>query len=149
MALAGIKTKVMKLNDTALGLSAKITTSGLSVPAAVLLLVFLFSCRASPPSIDQLAEDEIECQVVFDSIDNSVDLSLEISHRLVHLGEFYPQEKLYIHTDKSHYLPGETIWFKLYLTDASSHQASPWSRIVYVELADTSGMVAGRDRPYY
>jgi hypothetical protein len=67
-----------------------------------------------------------------------------ISDRFIQLNEFYPQEKLYIHTDKSHYLPGETIWFKLYLTDASSHEDSPHSRIVYVELADTLGMVVDR-----
>ncbi|MGF1587480.1 MAG: hypothetical protein ACFCUM_19345 [Bacteroidales bacterium] len=63
----------------------------------------------------------------------------QISSRLLNFTELYPQEKLYIHTDKSHYLPGETIWFKTYLTDASSHKASPWSRIVYVELVDESG----------
>ena len=134
----------MKLNNTALSLSAGITTSGLAIPATLFLLVFLFSCKVRPPFIDQHVEDEIEYQVVFDSIDRQADLSLEVSRRLVRLSEFYPQEKLYIHTDKSHYLPGETIWFKLYLTDASSHQASPWSRIVYVELADTAGVVAVR-----
>ncbi|RYZ48707.1 MAG: hypothetical protein EOO14_21750, partial [Chitinophagaceae bacterium] len=26
-----------------------------------------------------------------------------------------PQEKVYVHFDKSHYNPGETIWFKAYL----------------------------------
>ena len=67
-----------------------------------------------------------------------------VSERLIRLKEFYPQEKLYIHTDKSHYLPGETVWFSLYLADASSHEASQHSRIVYVELTDTLGMVADR-----
>jgi hypothetical protein len=65
-----------------------------------------------------------------------------VSDRFTRLNESYPQEKLYIHTDKSHYLPGETVWFKLYLADASSHEASRNSRIVYVELADTAGIVA-------
>ena len=64
--------------------------------------------------------------------------------RFARLNESYRQEKLYIHTDKSHYLPGETVWFSLYLVDASSHEASLHSRIVYIELADTLGMVADR-----
>jgi len=67
-----------------------------------------------------------------------------VSERLIRLKEYYPQEKLYIHTDKSHYLPGETVWFSLYLADASSHEASQHSRMVYVELTDTQGMVADR-----
>jgi hypothetical protein len=65
-----------------------------------------------------------------------------VSERFTLLNESYRQEKLYIHTDKSHYLPGETVWFRLYLTDATTHEASPHSRIVYVELADTAGVVA-------
>ncbi|TVR75173.1 MAG: hypothetical protein EA408_01035 [Marinilabiliales bacterium] len=65
-----------------------------------------------------------------------------VADRFLRLNESYRQEKLYIHADKSHYLPGETVWFRLYLTDASSHEASPHSRIVYVELADTAGVVA-------
>jgi hypothetical protein len=125
-------------------LAGKISLAFRLIQAVAIYLALLSSCQMRPAIHDQHVEDEIEYQIVFDSIDRQADLSLEISRRLVHLGEFYPQEKLYIHTDKSHYLPGETIWFKLYLTDASSHQASPWSRIVYVELADTAGVVAGR-----
>ncbi len=67
-----------------------------------------------------------------------------VASRFTLLNESYWQEKLYIHTDKSHYLPGETIWFSLYLTDASSHEASPHSSIVYVELSDTSGIIADK-----
>jgi hypothetical protein len=67
-----------------------------------------------------------------------------VSDRFTRLNESYRQEKLYIHTDKSHYLPGETVWFSLYLVDASSLEPSPQSRIVYIELADTPGMVADR-----
>lgn len=32
------------------------------------------------------------------------------------------QTKLYLHTDKSGYVSGDTIWFRCYLTDAGSHQ---------------------------
>jgi hypothetical protein len=45
-----------------------------------------------------------------------------------------PQEKLYVHTDKTFYLAGETIWFKVYSVDASFHKPFPASRIAYIEI---------------
>jgi hypothetical protein len=47
-----------------------------------------------------------------------------------------PQEKIFLHSDKEVYLPGEIIWLKLYDVDASSHTPSLLSRVVYVELLD-------------
>jgi len=44
------------------------------------------------------------------------------------------QEKLYIHTDKSFYLAGETIWFKVYDIDASFHKPLTTSTIAYTEI---------------
>lgn len=47
----------------------------------------------------------------------------------------HPQEKLYIHSDKSVYGAGETIWFKTYLVDAYQHSLdSSLSKVIYVEL---------------
>ncbi len=46
----------------------------------------------------------------------------------------FPQEKLYLHTDKPYYITGEKIWFRAHLADAVSHVPSPVSRYVYVEL---------------
>jgi hypothetical protein len=46
------------------------------------------------------------------------------------------QEKIYVHTDRSTYLAGETIWFKIYLTDASTHKPSPVSKVAYIEVID-------------
>jgi len=45
-----------------------------------------------------------------------------------------PQEKAYLHLDKPYYVPGDTIWFKGYLTSGSRHQLSPISGAVYVDL---------------
>jgi hypothetical protein len=126
------------------GLSGKNIIAAGFTPAVVLFLALFCSCKMQPAIHEKPPENEGSIQTALDSPDSPADLSYEISSRLVHLNELYPREKLYIHTDKSHYLPGETIWFKLYLTDASSHEASSLSRLVYVELADTSGMVAGR-----
>lgn len=44
------------------------------------------------------------------------------------------QEKLFVHTDKSFYLAGETIWFKVYSVDASWHKPFAMSSISYIEV---------------
>ncbi|MBN3580801.1 TonB-dependent receptor plug domain-containing protein [Algoriphagus aestuarii] len=48
-----------------------------------------------------------------------------------------PIEKVYVHLDRSYYAPGETIWFKSYLTAGPFHQPSSLSTTIYVELIDT------------
>ncbi|MCW3120340.1 MAG: hypothetical protein JWM28_4422 [Chitinophagaceae bacterium] len=50
----------------------------------------------------------------------------------------YPQEKLFVHTDKSVYVAGEIIWFKVYVTDASSHIPIDLSKVAYIEILDNS-----------
>ncbi|MDX1407226.1 MAG: hypothetical protein R3330_03805, partial [Saprospiraceae bacterium] len=47
-----------------------------------------------------------------------------------------PQEKVYIHTDKSQYVLGERLWGRVYLLDAIFHQTLTPSQQVYVELFD-------------
>lgn len=56
----------------------------------------------------------------------------------------YPQEKIHLHTDRDYFVPGERIWFKAYLTDATTHQASSLSRYIYVELINPSGELVDR-----
>ena len=50
----------------------------------------------------------------------------------------FPQEKIYIHTDKPYYISGERIWFRAYLADAITHIPTPISRYVYIELVTTA-----------
>lgn len=50
-----------------------------------------------------------------------------------------PQEKVHVHFDKSHYNPGETIWFKAYLF--TGNQPSVTSKTFYAELLDEQGIV--------
>lgn len=57
---------------------------------------------------------------------------------------WYPQEKIYAHTDKSYYIPSERIWFRAYLLDAASHMPLINSRYVYVELINPLGKVVKR-----
>lgn len=46
----------------------------------------------------------------------------------------YPQEKIYVQTDKGGYLSGERIWFRAHMQDAFSHKPIFLSRYIYVEL---------------
>ncbi|MBC8053493.1 MAG: hypothetical protein H7Y13_10560, partial [Sphingobacteriaceae bacterium] len=57
------------------------------------------------------------------SIDSSAVQKLE------HYSKKAVQEKLFAHTDKSVYLAGELMWFKLYLMDGSSHSQSTLSSV--------------------
>ena len=46
----------------------------------------------------------------------------------------FPQEKIYLHTDKPYYISGERIWIRAHLADAATHYPVLYSRYVYVEL---------------
>ncbi len=59
------------------------------------------------------------------------------------LNEF-PQEKIHVHTDKSHYISGERIWFRAHLVDAASHVPVNASRYVYLELINPLDTVVQR-----
>ncbi len=48
----------------------------------------------------------------------------------------HPQEKVYLHTDRSYYATGESIWFQTYLTAGPLNLPSPLSYPVYVQLID-------------
>lgn len=54
----------------------------------------------------------------------------------------YPQEKVYLHYDKSFYNPGETIWFKAYLF--TSNLPSQISKTLYADLLDEKGKIIER-----
>lgn len=57
-----------------------------------------------------------------------------------------PQEKVYLHFDKPYYMAGETMWFKGYLFDGTSHTIDSVSRVMYVDLVDeiTGKTIASR-----
>ena len=46
----------------------------------------------------------------------------------------FPQEKIYLHTDKPYYITGEKIFFRIFPLDAYSGKLEMLSRYVYVEL---------------
>ncbi len=50
--------------------------------------------------------------------------------------KYTAQEKIYLHTDKSFYVAGEIIWFKIYYVDAATNQSLDFSKVAYVEVLD-------------
>ncbi len=55
--------------------------------------------------------------------------------------EQLPAEKIYVHTDRTFYQPGETVWFKTYLTNAANQYLKTKSQVVYVQLVSPSGTI--------
>jgi len=51
----------------------------------------------------------------------------------------YPQEKIYLHTDKAYYNAGETIWFKAYLT--ADNLPAAFSKTLFAELINDKGVI--------
>jgi hypothetical protein len=51
----------------------------------------------------------------------------------------YPQEKVYVQTDKEVYSTGQTIWYKIYATAYGTD--ATLSRIVHIQLIDTNGKI--------
>jgi hypothetical protein len=47
-------------------------------------------------------------------------------------------EKIFVHTDKNVYLPGEIIWFKVYCVDGNDRKPLNLSKVVYVEVLDNN-----------
>ena len=56
------------------------------------------------------------------------------------------QEKVYIHTDNTCYFKGDTIWYKAYVTRADNNRYTDMSRLMYVELVSSDGLVVERQQ---
>jgi hypothetical protein len=56
----------------------------------------------------------------------------------------YPQEKVHLHTDRSVYSAGDTLWFKPYLVHATFHTPLRLSRYLYTELISPKDSVVKR-----
>lgn len=49
-------------------------------------------------------------------------------------------EKVFVHTDKSAYLTGEIMWFKLYVVDGTWHKPLDLSKVAYVDVLDNNSV---------
>lgn len=50
------------------------------------------------------------------------------------------QEKLFAHIDRTSYLTGEILWFKIYCVDGVSHKKLDISKVAYVEILDKNNV---------
>jgi hypothetical protein len=48
------------------------------------------------------------------------------------------QEKIYVHTNKTFYVAGEIIWFKIYCVNGNSYKMSDLSKVAYVDILDNN-----------
>jgi hypothetical protein len=67
-----------------------------------------------------------------------------IDSAFIKLNQLPPMEKIYVHTDKSMYASGSTIWLKPYLVSVTGHLLFEGSQFVYVELFDKSNRLIKR-----
>jgi hypothetical protein len=58
----------------------------------------------------------------------------------------FPQEKIYLQTDKPYYISGEKIFFRIFLLNAFSHRPAEMSRYAYVELINSHDSVEIRQQ---
>lgn len=70
-----------------------------------------------------------------------------LSNRLETQVYLYPQEKIYLHTDKPYYMAGDTIWLRAHVADASTLSPTALSKYVYVELRSAVKPASGEQPP--
>lgn len=63
----------------------------------------------------------------------------KISQQMTEYFKFYPREKVFIATDKSQYKPGETVWFRAFVTTGNNLPTSDESPELYIKLYDKKG----------
>src|ERR1700688_981436 len=56
----------------------------------------------------------------------------------------YPQEKVYVHTDKDYYITGQSLWLSIYAVSYGT--PSELSKIVYIQLINSKGNIAAQGK---
>ncbi|MFY9150394.1 MAG: MG2 domain-containing protein [Prolixibacteraceae bacterium] len=69
----------------------------------------------------------------------------KISRQLTEYFSYYPHEKVFITTDKSAYKPGETIWFRAFVTDGNNQLSGDDNRELFVKLYNEKGEAVIQD----
>lgn len=83
---------------------------------------------------------------IYGQVPDSVTLTRQLmrfSGNLYQFNNIFPQEKVYLEFDNTAYFQGETIWFKAFVTHASTLKRAP-SKVLYVDLVAPTGHVLSR-----
>jgi hypothetical protein len=92
---------------------------------AITLIILIFSFFFSAGQNDTLLQSALNKKLVAPYIrKNALD-----------------KEKVYVHFNKSCYLPGDDIWFKTYVTDPMTGLLNIYTKTLYVELYDQRGIM--------
>ena len=65
---------------------------------------------------------------------------MRFSGNIHQFNNIFPQEKVYLEFDNTAYFQGETIWFKAFVTHATTLQRAP-SKVLYVDLIAPTGQL--------
>lgn len=79
------------------------------------------------------------CNVYAQDAQNNAEVLFEKFKKAARFDFNYPREKVYLHFDNAAYLTGDTIWYKAYVTRASSLKPTTLSKVLYVELLNADG----------
>ena len=83
-------------------------------------------------------------QEVKDSEELTRDL-MRFSGNIHQFNSIFPQEKVYLEFDNTAYFQGETIWFKAFVTHATTLKRAP-SKVLYVDFIAPTGHVIERQK---
>ncbi len=99
----------------------------------ILLFSFLMSARGQEPTVPRKPTT---------SQKESVSPEEFFPNLFLRQRQFYPQGKTFLHMDRSHYIPGDTVWFCGYAVDAATHLPDTLSRYMYVKLLNPDGSLS-------
>ncbi len=71
---------------------------------------------------------------VFINVNAQNNIAANITRKFTSYDQHHFKERIFVHTDKTFYLAGERIWFKAYITSASSNIPVNLSKVAYIEL---------------
>jgi hypothetical protein len=66
-----------------------------------------------------------------------INFNKEITEKFLKYCDAVPREEIFVHTDRSEYIAGESLWFNIYLIDRKSNKPSSSSKIAYFELLNS------------
>ncbi len=77
----------------------------------------------------------------FSFLEYTNEIIKEIVEKFIAVSKDRPEDRVYLHFDKTFYKPGETIWFKAYIRNGNNLKASSQSDIPHLELINPKGSV--------
>ena len=76
---------------------------------------------------------------------DSVESLMKFAGNIHQFNSLFPQEKVYLQFDNTSYYTGETIWFKAFVTNASTLGRAQ-SKVLYVDLLSPTGVVLKQEK---